>query len=104
VYIYIYIYMYVYVYIYTCLYIMIFVYKLAQMLHLDEQVLFSTPNYRGTSLIRNCTTLLGPDSRIIPRVLWWSYGLGLFFVSEVPLCRHSTSRTGPQPNPRSFHL
>ena len=27
--------------------------------------------YRGTSLIRN-TPLLGPYSRTIPRVLWWS--------------------------------
>ena len=27
--------------------------------------------YRGTSLIRN-TPLLGPYSRAIPRVLWWS--------------------------------
>jgi len=29
------------------------------------------PTYRGTSLIRN-TPLLGPYSRTIPRVLWWS--------------------------------
>ena len=27
--------------------------------------------YRGTSLIRN-TPLLGPYSRTIPRVVWWS--------------------------------
>ena len=29
--------------------------------------------YRGTSLIGN-TPLLGPCSRTIPRVIWWSYG------------------------------
>ena len=39
---------------------------------------------RGTSLIRN-TPLLGPCSRTVPRVLWWSYGGGLFLMSEVPL-------------------
>ena len=31
--------------------------------------------YRGTSLIRN-TPLLGPYSRTIPGVLWWSWGGG----------------------------
>ena len=41
--------------------------------------------YRGTSLIRN-TPLLGPYSRTKPRVLWWSWGGGLFIMSEVPLC------------------
>ena len=40
--------------------------------------------YRGTSLIRNNPTL-GPYSRTIPRVLWWSGGGGLFLMSEVPL-------------------
>jgi len=30
-----------------------------------------SPDYRGTSLIRN-TPLLGPYSRTIPRVVWWS--------------------------------
>ena len=40
--------------------------------------------YRGTSLIRNNPTL-GPYSRTIPRVRWWSYGGGLFLMSEVPL-------------------
>jgi len=40
--------------------------------------------YRGISLIRN-TPLLGPYSRTIPRVLWWSFGGGLFLMSEVPL-------------------
>ena len=41
-------------------------------------------NYRGASLIRN-PPLLGPYSRTIPRVLWWSQGGGLFLMSEVPL-------------------
>jgi len=40
--------------------------------------------YRGTSLIRN-TPLLGPYSRTIPKVIWWSWGGGLFLMSEVPL-------------------
>ena len=31
----------------------------------------SRGGYRGTSLIRN-VLLLGPYSRTIPRVLWWS--------------------------------
>jgi len=42
------------------------------------------PPYRGTSLIRN-TPLLEPYSRTIPRVIWWSWGGGLFLMSEVPL-------------------
>jgi len=41
-------------------------------------------SYRGTSLIRNCL-LLGPYSRPMPRVLWCSYGGGLFLMSEGPL-------------------
>ena len=40
--------------------------------------------YRGTSLIRN-TALLGPYIRIIPRVLWWYKGEGMFLMSEVLL-------------------
>ena len=40
--------------------------------------------YRGTSPVRN-TPLLGPYSKTIPRVLWWSYGGGLFLMGEVPL-------------------
>ena len=40
--------------------------------------------YRGTSLIRNSAPL-GPYSRNMPRALWWSYGGGLFLMSEVPL-------------------
>ena len=31
-------------------------------------------HYRGTTLIRN-PPLLGPYSRTIPRVLWWSLGM-----------------------------
>ena len=38
--------------------------------------------YRGTSLIRN-TPLLGPYGRTLPRVLWWSEGEELSFISEV---------------------
>jgi hypothetical protein len=41
-------------------------------------------SYGGTSLMRN-TPLLGPYSRTIPRVLWWSQVEGLFLMSEVPL-------------------
>ena len=41
-------------------------------------------DYRGTSLIRNSAPL-GPYSRTIPRVLWWSQGGGLFLMSEVSL-------------------
>ena len=35
------------------------------------RVLSQISAYRGTSLMRN-TPLLGPFSRTIPRVLWWS--------------------------------
>ena len=44
----------------------------------------ATYGYRGTSLIRNCAPL-GPYSRNMPRALWWSWGGGLFLISEVPL-------------------
>ena len=40
--------------------------------------------YRGASLIINSAPL-GPYSRTMPRALWWSYGGGLFPMSEVPL-------------------
>jgi len=40
--------------------------------------------YRGASLIRN-RHLVGPYSRTMPRLLWWSYGGGRFLMSEVPL-------------------
>ena len=44
-----------------------------------------TPNlYRVTSLIRNSDPL-GPYSRTMPRALRWSWGRGLFLMSEVPL-------------------
>ena len=60
--------------------------------------------YRGTSPIRN-TPLLGPYSRTLPRVINWSYGGGLFLMSEVPLyscvhrgqglgCHHVIERMG----------
>jgi hypothetical protein len=35
------------------------------------EVEVALPRYRGTSLIRN-TPLLGPYSRTLPRVIWWS--------------------------------
>ena len=40
--------------------------------------------YRGTWLIRN-TPLLGTYNRTMSTVLWWSWGGGLFLMSEVPL-------------------
>ena len=40
--------------------------------------------YRGTSLIRN-SARPGPHSRKMPRALWLSWGVGLFFMSEVTL-------------------
>ena len=40
--------------------------------------------YMRISLVRNCL-LLGPCSRTIPRALWWSWGGGLFLMSDVPL-------------------
>ena len=40
--------------------------------------------YRGTSLIRNSAPP-GPYSMNMSRALWWSYGEGLFLMSEVPL-------------------
>ena len=62
---------------------------------LKGKVMFSFPETkislivdpcRGTSLIRN-NPLLGHYSRTIHRVLWWCQEGGLFFMSEVPLCR-----------------
>ena len=40
--------------------------------------------YRGTSPIRNSAPL-GPYSRTMPRSLWWSWGGGLYLMSEAPL-------------------
>jgi hypothetical protein len=40
--------------------------------------------YRGTSIIRYFL-LLGPYIRPMPMALWWSYGGGQFFMSDVPL-------------------
>ena len=56
--------------------------------------------YRGTSLIRN-TSLLGPYSRTIPRLSWWSWGGGLFLMSEVPLYGKSTRGTKVSLGPNS---
>ena len=41
----------------------------------DCPIVFPIARYRGTSLIRN-SPLLGPYSRNIPRVIWWSLGEG----------------------------
>ena len=49
---------------------------------LSQSVVFLS--YRGTSLIRN-TPLPELYSRTIPRVLRWSWGGGLFLMSEVLL-------------------
>ena len=45
--------------------------------------------HRGTSLIRNSASprSLGPYSRTMARVSWWSYGGVPFLMSEVPLQR-----------------
>ena len=45
---------------------------------------FQDVTYRGTSLLRNCFPL-GPYSRPIPKVLWWSWGGGAFLMREVTL-------------------
>ena len=46
--------------------------------------------YRGTSLMRT-PPLLGPYSRTIPRVVWWSYREGEFLMGEVPLYTRCTT-------------
>ena len=52
---------------------------------LSEQVLPTLQSgHRGTSLMRNNPSL-GPYDRLMPRALWWSYGKGVFVMSEVPL-------------------
>jgi len=38
----------------------------------------------GTSLIKNSLPL-GPNSRTMPRALWWPQGVGRFLMSEVSL-------------------
>ena len=40
---------------------------------------------QGHLAYKNPPPLIGPYSRTIPRVLWWSSGGGLFLMSEVPL-------------------
>ena len=47
--------------------------NLGSQIHLVKEA--DLPLYRSTSLIRN-TPLLGPYSRTMPRVLWWSEGGG----------------------------
>ena len=48
-------------------------------------------SYRGTSLMRNRFPLES-YSEPKPRALWWSYGGGLFLMSEVPLQRLPSRR------------
>jgi len=54
--------------------------------------------YRGTSLIRNSAPL-GPYSRNMPRALWWSWGGGLFLMSEVPLYAYLVDGGNLKPSP-----
>jgi len=49
-------------------------------------------SYRGTSLTRNSAPL-GPYSMNMPGALWWSWGGGLFRMSEVTLYTDSVCRT-----------
>ena len=49
---------------------------------MNRNLVIMPVSYRGTSLVNN-TPLLGPYSRTIPRVLWWSHRGGLFIVDEV---------------------
>ena len=44
---------------------------------------FPASTYMGPSLIRNRHPV-GPYSRTMPRALWWSWGGGMFLMSEVP--------------------
>ena len=46
--------------------------------------------YRGTSLT-GTPPLLGPYSRTIPGVIWWSQGGWRFLMSEAPLQRSKRS-------------
>jgi hypothetical protein len=43
-----------------------------------------SPPYKVTSLTKN-NPLLGPYSRTMSKAIWWSYGRGVFLMSEVPL-------------------
>ena len=52
-------------------------------------LIFESPLYRGTSLIRN-RRRLGPYSRTMPRARWGSEGCVRFLMSEVPLYRPVT--------------
>ena len=42
---------------------------------------------------------LGPYSRVMPRAIWWSYGGGLFLMSEVPLYLLCTAYAQPNSGP-----
>ena len=78
-YIYIYIYIYTYIYLYRYIYIYIYIYAYIYIstymyVKTRSKVSAAPPrrsSIRGSSLIRN-TPLLGPYSRTIPRVIWWS--------------------------------
>ena len=48
-----------------------------------------------TSLIRNSASL-GPYSRTMPRVPWWTQGEGLFLVSEVSLLSNASENIALQ--------
>ena len=49
------------------------------------------PRYRGASLIKTSAPL-GHYSSTMPRALRWSWGAGLFLMSEVPLYDHAPGR------------
>ena len=59
------------------------------------------PHYRDTSLVRNSAPL-GPNSRTITRVLWWSWREGpVSYERGTPV--HFVKRGGPcQPHPISY--
>ena len=70
---------------------------------LQAHTLNVSPDYRGTSLIRN-TPLPGPYSRTIPRVQLVVLEGGRFLMSEVPLQGGGGTRAcgdapGPTPQP-----
>ena len=52
--------------------------------HTGTEAQSERAEYRDTSLMRDSAPL-GPYSRNMPRALWWSYGVGLFLMSEVSL-------------------
>jgi len=50
--------------------------------------------------MRNCAPL-GPFSRTMSRALWWSWGGGLFLMSEVPLYLNLLACNGRRPGSRN---